>query len=751
MEATIDLISRQELRLEELSIAFDEAQIAAEENGNIDPEERAILDRIDAKILQAKDRLLELKAELENSKSDWEAQSRRVEVLQGQLQEMERWGHPEIDTLRGEFVKMTDAEFSKKWKQAIILLGQAETSFEPAYEFYKVQSTAQPRYEQRRSLFNQRMDQLRRGAYQTEKITRLIQQLETDIVGIDAAAKQKDYVKALSGIEDALEDVKASEKAAENVDEQEAQYVSLRNKIQIEYARAQKINQHEAKEALKLVESNIQEMEAAAARDEFNKAMEFVPGIQSTLQNIFIREDILIGEKIKAETNIHNLENLVVTASAKRYEDQKKVIEAFTSSFENYKRLYSETKYELLEKAWSDLEPKADTLWDAIRIENLERKVLHELKEMEATLASASTSEFSLLTELQQEIGVVVKSLRKAIDEKKWFDAEDFIKLLKPLLREYEARRKEQQALKQQYQEYLSELRGQISEAFPGHEDADNKLLDLKSKISDVDDRAVEYAKATNFEKAVIELSKIDALLFEVYAINSGKVRGSDITTATNEAIKVVVNESMNAFTSELNTVAGNFKSFTDKRVEDSDDGNFGSDIVGFAANVVGVIATKHPVWAVIGFSVSFATDIVSDKIDASKDAKNQARQIVKNIRKLSSETAKLFDPEFGEKLMSKQPQLWDALAEHVALNEKDLVAQARIRTHLYSIGLPEPRSGFGKELYRKMIGRFLVWEHDQKLVHRLNDHKGHVGEEEISNAIDREIASVYAEDDEDE
>ncbi len=283
------------------------------------------------------------------------------------------------------------------------------------------------------------------------------------------------------------------------------------------------------------------------------------------------------------------------------------------------------------------------------------------------------------------------------------------------------------------------------------HEDADHKLIELKNRISDVDDRATAFAAASEFEKAMIELGRIDALLFEVYAINSGKVRGPEVSTSTNEAIKVVVNEAMNAFASELNTVAANFESFTESRADDDDDGDFGSDMVGFVANVVGVFATKHPVWAVVGFTVSFATNICSTAIDGSKDAKNQSRQIVKNLRKMASETLKIFGSNFGETLMTKQPRLWDALAEQVALNDKELVAQARIRSHLYSIGLPPPNSGYGKDLYTKMIGRFLVWEHDQKLIHRLNDHKGYVDEPEIRDATAKEIESVYADEEDKE
>ncbi len=751
MDATIELISRQELRLEELSTTLDEYRIAAEEDGNIDADEQQMLDRLEAKMSQARSKLADLKVELENNRQEWEAQAARVDVLQTQLRKMEQWGHPEIDTLRGEFVRMTDAEFSKKWRQATKLLDQAEVSFTPAFEFFEGQSAAQPRYEQRRSFFDQRMAQLRQGDYQTEDIKRLLLQLETNIVGIDAEAQRKNFVEAIKGIEDALSDVEASERSADKIDKLEARYVSLRDQILKDVERARKIDQHEAKEALKLVDRDVQKMEAAAAKDRHQDAMKYVDGIRSVLENIFIRERILDDEKLDAEINIRNLKPLAEKVSDKRYEKHKRVIEAFTKSFESYKRLHTEKRYEDLDEAWSDLEPKAKAFWDAIRVEDLGRRVIFNLKELEPTIALASTSEFSHLDELQKEISEVEKSLRQAIKDQKWFDAEDYLDLLKPLLRAFESRRKEQQELRQQYLDYLSELRGDIAEAFPGHEDSDNKLIDLKIKISDVDDKAAAFAKATDFENAMNELAKIDALLFEVYALNSGKVRSLDISDSTNEAIKVVVNEAMNAFASELNTVAANFESFTESRADDDDDGDFGSDMVGFVANVVGVFANKHPVWAIVGFSVSFATDISSTAIDGSKDASNQSRQIVKNLRKLASETLKLFGPKFGETLMTKQPRIWDALAEHVALNDKELVAQSRIRTHLYSIGLPPPGSGFGKDLYKKMIGRFLVWEHDQKLIHRLNDHKGHVGEPEISDAIDKEIESVYADYNEEE
>ncbi len=365
---------------------------------------------------------------------------------------------------------MTDAEFGKKWQQALRLLDQADVSFAPAFQFYKVQSAAQPKYEQRRSWFNQRIAQLRQGDYQTEDLKRLLRQLETDIVSIDAQAERKNIVEAIKGIEDALSDVEASEKSAEEIDDLEAEYLKVRDQIIADVAQARKIDQHEAQKALEQVDQDIQRMEAAAANDNFEEALAFVAGIRSILENIFIREQILDDKKLDAEMNMERLKPLTEKTKDKKYEKNKPIIDAFTKSLTGYKQLYDEKKYEDLDDAWADLEPKAKAFWDAIRIEDLGRKVEFTLKELEPDIALASTSEFSQLAELQKEISEVVTSLRSAIRDKKWFDAEDYLHLLKPFLRAFQTRRKEQQELRQQYLDYLADLRGDIAEAFPGHE-----------------------------------------------------------------------------------------------------------------------------------------------------------------------------------------------------------------------------------------------------------------------------------------
>jgi hypothetical protein len=210
------------------------------------------------------------KADVEKAVTAWQAKDPEFEKMVGQVEELEVWGHNQAPGMRSLAAAIQQLLNDKKYVQALKDCDTFASKLKPIYEDYLKQKEAKEKYDAALSDLKSRLQSISECRY--KKLT----PMQEDILAVqgkmEAAAQEKDYVKALTLQTDLSSKVDEYKKAYDELDAQKQKYDDALAKVQ---PRLDAITASEAGKAGEIQQEMTQldtDMKAAADDENFEKA-----------------------------------------------------------------------------------------------------------------------------------------------------------------------------------------------------------------------------------------------------------------------------------------------------------------------------------------------------------------------------------------------------------------------------------------------------------------------------------------------
>lgn len=226
MTSNIEKIREAEEQTSTLITQERELREEAMEDGTIDNEEQAELDRIRSKIDDLETVVTGLRAEFEENKALWESRSGELTAFQNKLAELHAWTHIPCDLLDATMRETEEAAAAEDYATANAHLTQGSTNIDSAHEEYVTESTAKEAFDPRWQAAQDRL--AASSASEHEALAPLQSQMVEAQNAIEASIGEGKYVEATEML-DSLEPI---------LDEYEEQLATEEARVEFEAALA---------------------------------------------------------------------------------------------------------------------------------------------------------------------------------------------------------------------------------------------------------------------------------------------------------------------------------------------------------------------------------------------------------------------------------------------------------------------------------------------------------------------------------
>lgn len=275
-------------------------QEALEDDGVIDAEEQADLDRIGGKIVQLRDVVQRLRAEVEENKRIWESHAGEWSELQAKSTEMNESGFFDAGAVATSVEDIQGAVGDQRWADATSTLENATYNLDPIYQQFCDQRDAKAQYEPRLSETRPRLD----GMNETTEENAYLSDLHADVITykseMEAAEAEHDYVTALAKLEEIERVLQAIDQA---IEAKKAEYEGARATLDQRMSSVTDTTYFDLVGDRDALSAKITEIDAAAAEENWSTALQLVEATNTELDAF--ADKITEQERIRAqiETN----------------------------------------------------------------------------------------------------------------------------------------------------------------------------------------------------------------------------------------------------------------------------------------------------------------------------------------------------------------------------------------------------------------------------------------------------------------
>ncbi len=165
-----------------------------------------------------------LHQEVEAAKNEWDGKQPQYDEAVAHIEELEAWGDAQAGTLRGQADAVRTQANERRWKEASSACDQVCSQLAPVYDEYLKQKAAKEQYEPALQSLQPRLAGVSVSEQQYAKLAPMQQELATAQTQMESSAQAKDFVQALTQVQDLSGKVDALKQAKTEIDQKKQEY-----------------------------------------------------------------------------------------------------------------------------------------------------------------------------------------------------------------------------------------------------------------------------------------------------------------------------------------------------------------------------------------------------------------------------------------------------------------------------------------------------------------------------------------------
>ncbi len=238
-------------------------------------------------------------AELAAEKAEWDGVQPTYDTVKKQIKELQDWGEKAVDSVRKVADDAQTKSNEESWKDASTMVGTGLSEIGPMVENMTKQKAAQATYTGLRAALDARLTVVRSSKYQTEIVTAVLAQIDTNLGAIQSHVDAKEFVEAVELVNSASEELlKAEAEIAKcMIDETDAKALldAVKNRVS---AVGENVFE-QLKETAQAVKNGVTEAESTIDGLDYETAIQMLRELATEAEDYATRVRELVEEKAK--------------------------------------------------------------------------------------------------------------------------------------------------------------------------------------------------------------------------------------------------------------------------------------------------------------------------------------------------------------------------------------------------------------------------------------------------------------------
>ena len=493
---------------------YRDTQKQIETNGEEGAVKKQIKDVLDTTKTLAGD-AEKLRAAIAAAKQAWEAKAAEKSAADGQIDELDQWGHKNAAKLLQVRQKIDGDAGARRWEAATKTVEALTPKLKPIYEELQKQKQAKTDYDNQRPAFDKDFAEAESYPDATDKIKGQASEIRGKLDEVDAKAEERDYIAAcelLSALDGLLVPLK---EAIEEHKRLKAEYEALLKELEPRIAKTDPpIPGETAQKVAASIANNLSEAKASADAGEYEKALDSLGLIKDSLAGY---EELVAqheARKAEYEKRLGDMKpRLEKAAEAVKEESLKELQGKLLARRDEMEQAASKEDYETSLEHTDYLEAALETYESGI--EELERKreeYAQRLKELEPRIAKTDPP---IPGDRAQKVAASIAS--NLSEAKASAEQEDFpsaltsLEVIDDALAGYEELVAQHEARKAEYEKQAEAFKPRLEKA--AEEVASETLKDFQAVLKEKQQEMEQAAVAEDYEQALAKADELDGAL----------------------------------------------------------------------------------------------------------------------------------------------------------------------------------------------------------------------------------------------